>query len=243
MILQKNNLLIVFFIFTSFMLNSNPYIDDINKVKVNPITGGSIDENMGTELQRDYQNLLPFELSDFSIFAELKGFAAYNKDQETFINNVLSFSNMNNLHYLDPKSNKMALMVKNAYFVDNIKFEKISDKKYKELIKDNIFYIIENDVRVGEIVLKGEIKFINENEFTIFFSNINDIKFIVNLVEKGNYNIFYHFIKITDGYFIYNAVKVKSKNKLLVWLIKKPEDFQNRLLAFYNWLIIQLNDE
>ena len=137
----------------------------------------------------------------------------------------------------------MALMVRNAYFVDNQKFVKINDKKYKDLIENNIFYIIEHDARVGKIVLKGEFKIINENEFTLFFSNINDIKFIVNLVEKGNYNIFYHFIKHQDNVFIYNAVKVKSKNKLLVWLIKKPEDFQNRLITFYNWLKKQLNYE
>ena len=150
---------------------------------------------------------------------------------------------MNNLYYLDPKFNKMTLMVKNAYYVDDHKLEKINDKKYKDFIKDNTFYIIEHDVRVGKIILKGKLKFINENEFTLFFSNINDIKFIVNLVEKGNYNIFYHFIENRDGYFIYNAVKVKSKNKLLVWLIKKPEDFHNRLIAFYNWLVKQLNHE
>ena len=240
--LQKT-LFIIIVLFSSAYIFSNPYIDDINKIKEKPITYGSIDENMRTELYRSYQNLLPFELKEFSIFADLKGFVYYNKDLENFINNVLSFSTMKNLYYLDPKSNKMTLMVKNAYFVDDKMFEKTVDKKYKDLIKDNTFYIIEDDVKVGKILLKGEIKFINEDEFTLFFSNINDIKFIFNLVEKNNYNIFYHFIKSKNGYFIYNAVKVKSKNKILVWLIKKPEDFQNRLIAFYNWLVKQLNDK
>ena len=235
--------ILIIFTFTKIFIYTNPYIDDINKIKKNPVTFGNIDENMGTEIQRDYQYLLPFKLKKFSIFAELKGYVDYNKSLENLLNNVLSFSNMNNLYYLNPKSNKMTLMLKNAYFVDNNNFEKIDDKTYKDLIKNNTFYIVENDVRVGEIVLKGKIKFINEHEFTIFLRNINNIKFIVNLVEEGNYNIFYHFIKNKDGYFVYNAVKVKSKNKILIWLIKKPEDFQNRLLAFYNWLVEQLNYE
>ncbi len=231
------------FIFLPIIIHSNPYIDDINKIIEKPLTDGNMDANMGTELQRDYKYLLPFELKDFSIFAELKGFVNYKKSIEDFINNALTFSNMVNLHYLDPNTNKMTLMVKKAYTINENNLKKIDDKKYNDFINNNVFYIIEDDVRVGEIVLKCELKFISENEFTITLTNINNIKFIINLVDAGNYNIFYHFIKNNDGYFIYNAVKVKSKNKLLVWLIKKPEDFQNRLIAFYYWLIKQLNHE
>lgn len=235
--------LVITFVFLTALIHSNPYIDDINKIIENPVTGGNIDANMGTELQRDYKYLLPFELKEFSIFAELKGFVYYKKNNEDFINSALTFSNMINLYYQDPNTNKMTLMVKKAYTIDKNNLKKISDKKYIDFINENNFYIIEDDARIGEIVLKGELKFINENEFTISLTNVNNIKFIIDLVEAGNYNIFYHFIKNNDGYFIYNAVKVKAKNKLLVWLIKKPEDFQNRLVAFYYWLVKQLNHE
>ena len=231
---------LIIFSLLSLQIFANPYIKDLEKIKKSPITDGYIDEELGTELQREYSDNLPFKLNDFSIFAELKGFINYSGDIKDFINKALSFSNMKNLKYLDPTSNRYTMMVKEAYSVKEDSYEPISDRKYDEYVKNNKFYIIEHDAKVGKIILEGNISFLNENEFTITFTNIVPIKFIVNLVDENNYNIFYHFIKEKDGYFVYNAIKVKSANKLLVWLIKKPEDFENRLIAFYNWVVEQV---
>ena len=224
----------------SLYLFANPYINDLEKIKKSPLVDGFIDEELGTELQREYRNFLPFELKDFSIFAELKGFINYSGNTEDFINKALTFSNMKSLKYLDPNSNRYTLMVKEAYSVKEGNFDPIEDRKYDDYIKNGKFYIVEHDVRVGKIILEGSISFLDKNEFTITLTNIVPIKFVVNLVDENNYNIFYHFIREKDGYFVYNAIKVKSSNKLLVWLIKKPEDFENRLIAFYNWVVEQL---
>ena len=91
MILRKYNFFIILLLFLTIKIFSNPYIDDINKIIKNPITNGAIDANMGTELKRSYTNLLPFDLKDFSIFAELMGFVNYNNNLEDFINNALQF--------------------------------------------------------------------------------------------------------------------------------------------------------
>lgn len=232
---------LILFLISAFFLFSNEYIDIIDSIINRPITDGYIDASLNTVLERNYKKLLPFQLNDFSIFAELKGFINYSGNIEDFINNALAFSKMKNLYYLDPNINKNVLMVKETYTVDKDKFKNIEDRKYNDFIKDNNFYIMEHDAKTGKIILKGKINFISENEFTIAFTNISAVKFIVKLVDVGDYNIFYHFIKYNKGYFVYNAIKVKSKNKLLVWLIKKPEDFENRLLAFYGLLKKQLD--
>lgn len=242
MINFKFFLYITFFFHAVSMFFSNSYIDDINKVKSAPSTYGAIDAKAGTELHKEYENFLPFDLKDFSVFAELKGFVDFTKSIEDFINRAFGFSKINELYYLDPNLNKPALMVKEAYTFDAEKNEKIDDRKYNDIIMNKNFYIMEHDAKTGKIALKGEVKFINENEFTLSFTNINEIRFIINLVDKGGYNIFYHFIKYNEGYFIYAAVKVKAKSKLLVWLIKKPEDFENRLIAFFKWFEGQLKE-
>lgn len=233
--------LLPLFLFSVLFISANSFIDD-KSVQSLPFYYGDIDADNKSVTDRSYEKLLPFKLSGYSIFVEMIAEIDTAIPLDEFIDRAFRFSTLKGLTYIHPESGKEKLMINDAYVVDDQTLERVPDPDSDYFTRNSSFMLLEDDASVGEILLDAEVEFIDDNKLTIYLKNRDPIKFMVKLVDSGDYEIFYHIEKQNDSYMIYNAIKVRAVNKLLVWLIKTPDDFVNRLKSFFEWMKQNLTD-